>query len=212
MRLRVWPRIVDMPKPENPVQMAVIGAPHGIKGELRVKTYTGDPMALGDYGPLFTADGRQFDIADIRPAKNVVVVRFRQVTGREAAEALNGVALFVDRAQLPDDLEDDEFYHADLIGLAVRGDGNEMLGRIVAFHDFGGGDIMEIERSSGGTVLIPFTREAVPTVDLKAGSVRVDAAAAGLLETEDEDEHPGEPKEFDARRRPRGPRDAGGNR
>ena len=201
-----------MAKPENPVQMAVIGAPHGIKGELRVKTYTSDPMALGDYGPLFTADGRQFDIADIRPAKNVVVVRFRQVTGREAAESLNGVALFVDRAQLPDDLEDDEFYHADLIGLAVRGGDNEMLGRIVAFHDFGGGDIMEIERSSGGTVLIPFTREAVPTVDLKAGSVRVDVAAAGLLETEDEDEHPGEPKEFDARRRPRGPRDAGGNR
>ena len=202
-----------MPKPENPVQMAVIGAPHGIKGELRVKPYTGDPLALGDYGPLFASDGRQFDIADIRPAKNVVVVRFRQVTGRDAAEALNGVALYVDRAQLPDDLEEDEFYHADLIGLAVRGDDNEMLGRIIAFHDFGGGDLMEIERSSGGTVLVPFTREAVPHVDLKAGSVRVDAAAAGLLDSEDdEDEHPGEPREFDPRRRPRGPSDAGGNR
>ncbi|MBO6902915.1 MAG: ribosome maturation factor RimM [Rhizobiaceae bacterium] len=201
-----------MPKPENPVQMAVIGAPHGIKGELRVKTYTGDPLALGDYGPLFTADGQQLDIADIRPAKNVVVVRFRQVSSRDKAEALNGVALFVDRAQLPDDLDDDEFYHADLIGLAVRDTNDEMLGRIIAFHDFGGGDIMEIERSAGGTVLIPFTRDAVPTVDLKAGSVRVDAAAAGLLETEDEDDHPGEASEFDARSRPRGPRDAGGNR
>ena len=177
-----------MPKPENPVQMAVIGAPHGIKGELRVKPYTGDPLALGDYGPLFASDGRQFDIADIRPAKNVVVVRFRQVTGRNAAEALNGVALYVDRAQLPDDLDEDEFYHADLIGLAVRGDDNEMLGRIIAFHDFGGGALMEIERSAGGTVLVPFTREAVPHVDPKAGSVRVDAAAAGLLDSED-DEH-----------------------
>ena len=199
-----------MPKPENPVQMAVIGAPHGIRGELRVKAFTGDPMALGDYGPLFAADGRQFDIADIRPAKNVVVVRFRQVTDRDAAEALNGTALFVDRSQLPDDLEEDEFYHADLIGLAVRDAEGAMLGRIMAFHDFGGGDIMEIERSEGGTVLVPFTKDAVPKIDLKGGSVTVDPDAAGLLE--DEDGVPGEADDFDPRRRPRGPSDAGGNR
>lgn len=201
-----------MPKPENPVQMAVIGAPHGIRGELRVKTYTGDPLALGDYGPLFTEDGRQFDIADIRPAKNVVVVRFRQVTDRDAAEALSGTALFVDRSQLPDDLEEDEFYHADLIGLAVRDADGTMLGRITAFHDFGGGDIMEIERSEGGTVLVPFTKEAVPKIDLKRGSVTVDPGAAGLLATEDEDDVPGEAGDFDPGRRPRGPSDAGGNR
>jgi 16S rRNA processing protein RimM len=201
-----------MPKPENPVQMAVIGAPHGIRGDLRVKTYTGDPMALGDYGPLFAEDGRQFDIADIRPAKNVVVVRFRQVGGRDAAEALNGVALYVDRAQLPDDLGEDEFYHADLIGLAVRDGDNALLGRITAFHDFGGGDIMEIERTDGGTVLVPFTREAVPNIDLKGGKVVIDPEAAGLLDTEDEDDIPGEGRDFDPRRRPRGPSDAGGNR
>jgi 16S rRNA processing protein RimM len=201
-----------MPKPQNPVQMAVIGAPHGIRGELRVKTYTGDPLALGDYGPLFTEDGRQFDIVDIRPAKNVVVVRFKQVADRDETEALNGVALFVDRSQLPDDLDEDEFYHADLIGLAVRDSDNAMLGRITAFHDFGGGDIMEIERSDGGTVLIPFTRDAVPRVDLEAGAVTVDAEAAGLLDTGDEDDVPGEARDFDSHRRPRGPRNAGGNR
>jgi 16S rRNA processing protein RimM len=201
-----------MPKPENPVQMAVIGAPHGIRGELRVKTFTGDPLALGDYGPLFAEDGRQFDIADIRPAKNVVVVRFRQVANRDAAEALNGVALFVDRSQLPEDLEEDEFYHADLIGLAVRDAAGAMLGRITAFHDFGGGDIMEIERSDGGTVLVPFTKDAVPKIDLKGGAVTVDSEAAGLLDSGDEDDVPGEPGDFDPRRRPRGPSDAGGNR
>ncbi|MBO6717241.1 MAG: ribosome maturation factor RimM [Rhizobiaceae bacterium] len=201
-----------MSRPKNPVQMAVIGAPHGIRGELRVKTYTGDPLALGDYGPLFAEDGRQFDITDIRPAKNVVVVRFRQVGDRNAAEALNGTALFVDRAQLPDDLEEDEFYHADLIGLAVRDDANALIGRITAFHDFGGGDIMEIERSEGGTVLIPFTRDAVPEIDLNGGAVTVDPAAAGLLDSEDEDDIPGDAPDYDPRRRPRGPKDAGGNR
>lgn len=202
----------EMPRPTNPVQMAVIGAPHGVRGELRVKTYTGDPLALGDYGPLFTADGQQFDVIDIRPAKNVVVVRFRQVADRGAAEALNGVALFVDRSQLPDDLEEDEFYHADLIGLAVRDRDDTMLGRVIAFHDFGGGDIMEIERGEGGTMLIPFTKDAVPKVDLKGGAVTVDAEAAGLLDTQDDDDLPGDAPDFDPRRRPRGPKDAGGNR
>lgn len=201
-----------MPKPENPVQMAVVGAPHGIRGQVRVKTYTGDPLALGDYGPLFAEDGRQFDITDIRPAKNVVVVSFRQVGNRDAAEALNGTALFVDRSQLPDDLEEDEFYHADLIGLAVRGTDNALLGRVTAFHDFGGGDIMEIERSTGETVLVPFTRDAVPEIDLKGGSVTVDPDAAGLLDTQDEDDTPGEARDFNPKSRPRGPAGAGGNR
>jgi len=201
-----------MPRPVNPVQMAVIGAPHGIRGELRVKTYTGDPLALGDYGPLFAEDGRQFDVADIRPAKNVVVVRFRQVADRDAAEALSGTALFVDRSQLPDDLEEEEFYHADLIGLAVRDGDGAMLGRVAAFHDFGGGDIMEIDRGAGGTVLIPFTRAAVPEIDLEGGSVTVDPEAAGLVETGDEDDMPGDGRDFDPKSRPRGPSDAGGNR
>jgi 16S rRNA processing protein RimM len=201
-----------MPKPQNPVQMAVIGAPHGIRGELRVKTFTGDPQSLGDYGPLYAGDGRQFDIADIRPAKNVVVVRFKQVADRDAAEALNGVALYVDRAQLPDDLEEDEFYHADLIGLAVRDGDNEMLGRVSAFHNFGGGDIMEVELGLGQTVLVPFTRHAVPAVDLEGGTVTVDPQAAGLLDTADEDDEGAEPRQFNPHRRPRGPSDAGGNR
>ena len=93
-----------MSKPENPVLMAVIGAAHGIKGELRVKTFTGDPLALGDYGPLFAKDGRRFEILDIRPQGTVVVARFKGVGDRSAAEALTGTELFVDRAALAADL------------------------------------------------------------------------------------------------------------
>src|SRR5436190_21304046 len=103
----------------NPVLMAVIGAAHGIKGELRVKTFTGESMALGEYGPLFAKDGRRFEIGDIRPQGTVVVVRFKGVGDRGAAEALTGTELFVDRARLPTELAEEEFYHTDLVGLAV---------------------------------------------------------------------------------------------
>ena len=117
-----------MPNLKNPVQMAVIGAAHGIKGEVRVKTFTGDPLALGDYGPLYATDGRRFEMLDIRPARTVVVVRFKGVADRNAAEALNGTELFVDRSALPDDGEEGEFYHADLVGLAVRDENGATIG------------------------------------------------------------------------------------
>src|SRR6476619_351852 len=94
-----------MSKPENPVLMAVIGAAHGIKGELRVKTFTGDPLALDGYGPLFAKDGRRFDILDIRPQGTVVVARFKGISDRSMAEALTGTELFVDRAALAADLD-----------------------------------------------------------------------------------------------------------
>lgn len=204
-------------KPQNPVQMAVIGAPHGVQGELRVKTFTGDPLALADYGPLWDRDGRRFDVIDIRPAKTVVVVRFRQVNDRSAAEALNGTALYVDRAALPDDLEEGEFYHADLIGLSVQDETGQAVGTVSAFHDFGGGDIMEVMLAGGRTVLVPFTQAAVPVVDMEARLVGIDTVAAGMVE-DGEAPPAADPRRtqgsggFDAARRPRGPRDAGGNR
>lgn len=177
-----------MAKLENPVQMAVIGAPHGIRGEVRVKTFTGDPMALGDYGPLQTADGRTFTVAAIRPAKNVVVVRFREIGSREAAEAVTGTELFIDRSALPDDLEEDEFYHADLIDLAVRDETGAVIGKVVAIQNFGGGDIVEIALAGRRTAMVPFTLAAIPEISVRDGFVRVDSAAAGLIEDEDGDE------------------------
>ncbi|TIM16933.1 MAG: ribosome maturation factor RimM, partial [Mesorhizobium sp.] len=171
-----------MSKPQNPVQMAVIGAAHGIKGELRVKTFTGEPLALADYGPLYARDGRAFQIVDIRPANTVVVVRFKGIADRNAAEALAGTELFVDRSMLPDDGEEDEFYHADLVGLEVRDDTAAVLGKVVAVHNFGGGDILDVTLGGRKGVLIPFTQAAVPQVSIAEGFVRVDPAAAGLVD------------------------------
>ena len=171
---------------EKPVQMAVIGAPHGVKGDVRVKTFTGDPLALGDYGPLYTADGRKFTVAAIRPAKNVVVVRFREITSREQAEAANGTALFIERAALPDDLDEEEFYHADLIGLSVRDETDAVIGKVLAMQNFGGGDIVEVSLTGKRTVMIPFTLAAIPEISVANGFIKIDTLNAGLVETPDE--------------------------
>ncbi|MBS9722265.1 ribosome maturation factor RimM [Tianweitania sp. BSSL-BM11] len=171
----------------NLIQIAVIGAAHGIKGEVRVKTFTGDPLAIGDYGALETEDGRFFTVAQVRPSKEVVIVRFKGVETRNDAEALNGTTLFVDRAKLPDDLEEDEFYHVDLIGLAVQAEDGEQFGTIIAVHDFGAGEMLEVKARGEKPVLVPFTRAAVPVIDIKGGFVQVEPVAAGLVGDEDEE-------------------------
>jgi 16S rRNA processing protein RimM len=162
--------------------MAVIGAAHGIRGEVRVKIFTRDPAALGDYGPLRDGAGRTFKVVSVRPAKEVSIVRFKDIVTREAAEALNGTALFIDRSALPADLGEEEFYHADLIGLAVLDDGGAEIGTVAAIHDFGAGDILEVARKDGPSVMVPFTRAAVPEVAPAKGFVRIDNLAAGLVE------------------------------
>lgn len=174
-----------MPKLEHPILLAVVGAPHGVQGELRVKTFTGDPLALADYGPLHAADGRRFDVETIRPANTVVVARFKQIRDRSAAEALNGTELYVERSALPDPEEDDEFYHADLIGMSVLVAGAP-VGRVTAVHDFGGGTILEISYQARKGVMVPFTEAAVPEVDLAACTIMVDPVAAGLTEDLDQ--------------------------
>ncbi|MEP9387537.1 ribosome maturation factor RimM [Mesorhizobium sp. KR9-304] len=198
-------------KPNKPVQMAVIGAAHGIKGELRVKTFTGDPLALGDYGPLYAKDGRIFEIEDIRPAGDVVVVRFKDIRDRTIAEGLTGTELFVDRSILPPG-DEDEFYHADLVGLAVRDETGAEAGKVIAVQNFGGGDILEVTFHGREGLLVPFSQAAVPEVDITGGFIRVDTIAAGLAEDADEDGRPDEPGHFDPKSRPRGPKNAGGNR
>jgi 16S rRNA processing protein RimM len=198
-----------MLNPKNPVQLAVIGAAHGIKGEVRVKTFTADPLSLADYGPLQARDGRAFEILDIRPQGTVVVVRLKGVNDRNAAEALNGTGLFVDRSALPEDLNDEEFYHADLVGLDVRTNAGDVIGRVTAIHNFGGGDILEVTLAQG-EVLIPFTKSAVPEISFSGHSITVDPVAAGLVGEEDNDHAPG--PTFGHKQRPRGPKNAGGNR
>ena len=153
-----------------------IGAAHGIKGEVRVKSFTAAPLDLAAYGPLTAADGRRFTIRAARPAgasPDMLVVRFSGIDDRNAAETLNGIALTVPRERLPEP-EADEFYHADLIGLnAVTPDGAP-LGTVIGVPNYGAGDLLEIAPSRGPTLLVPFTRAAVPEIDLVTKRVVVD--------------------------------------
>jgi 16S rRNA processing protein RimM len=166
---------------ENLVLVGEFGRPHGVRGEIRLKSFTGEPAAIAGYSPLTAADGRHFEITQARPAgggaRDMFVVRVRGVDRREAAEALNRVGLYVPRERLAVDLEEDEFLQADLIGLAAQAEDGRKLGTVVAFHEFGAGDIIEIAPDGGGpTVMLPFTKEAVPVIAVENGHVVVDEA------------------------------------
>jgi 16S rRNA processing protein RimM len=157
-----------------PICVARIGAAHGVRGAVKLWTFTEDPLAVRDYGPLTTKDGaRQFEIADVREAKDHLVATFKGVATRNDAEKLNGIELYVAREKLPA-TDDDEYYHADLIGLAAVNAANEPLGRVIAIHNFGAGDIIEIAPPKGSTMLLPFTNAVVPTVDLAGGRVVIE--------------------------------------
>lgn len=154
--------------------VAQIGGAHGLRGEVRLKSFTADPMAVRDYGPLMTEDGSAaFELEMVRPAKGHLIARFRGVDDRETAERLVNVRLFVPRERLPAPAPD-EFYHADLIGLsAVTADGAE-IGTVVAIHDFGAGDILELQpREGGATLMVPFTADFVPSVEIASGRIVV---------------------------------------
>jgi 16S rRNA processing protein RimM len=151
------------------------GAAHGVRGEVRLKSFTQDPAAIARYGKLFDASGaRSYEIASLRLLKDdLFVVRVVGVATREQAEKLTNTTLYIARKNLPA-AEEDEFYHADLIGLAARTEAGDAVGTIVDVLNFGGGDILEIAPHGGGeTLLIPFTKAAAPTVDIANGFVVV---------------------------------------
>ena len=151
---------------------AVIGA-QGLKGEVKVKTFTEAPERLGAYGTLHTKDGRTFSVTGARRAKaDIAVVQFDGIRDRNAAEALKGTELFVARDALPP-TDDEEFYHADLIGLAAHDGEDRLLGTVSSVHNFGAGDVIAIQRPDGSDLFLPFTREVVPFVDIKAGRIVV---------------------------------------
>jgi 16S rRNA processing protein RimM len=154
--------------------IARIGAAHGVRGAVKLWTFTEDPLAVRQYGPLFTKDGaRQFEVTQAREAGGHLVATLKGIATREDAERLNGIELFVAREKLPATAED-EYYHADLIGLTAINAANEPLGRVVAIHNFGAGDIIEIAPQHGATMLLPFTNAVVPSVDLTAGRVVIE--------------------------------------
>jgi 16S rRNA processing protein RimM len=162
--------------PDRLILMGVFGAPQGIRGEVRVKSLTGDPKALGAYGPLTDNDrARAFVFESLRPLKHdMLIARISGVSTREAAAALTGVEIFARRDQLPRPSED-EFYYDDLIGLEAVAPSGRRLGRVASVSNHGAGDILEIEPEGGGeTLLMPFTRAVAPTIDFERGRIVIE--------------------------------------
>ena len=151
------------------VLLARIGRAHGIRGEVQLETYTGEPEAVGDYGPLADATGaRVFKIVALRSGPKGVVARLEGVADRTAAEALRGIELYVDRARLPEP-EPGAYYHTDLEGLAVVDPEGRTVGTVVSIANYGAGDLVEIRRPGvRDTDLVPFTDAFVPEIDLAA--------------------------------------------
>lgn len=153
------------------VLVGQIGAAHGIRGEVRVKSFTDPVDAIADYGPLDAGAAGRLTIDRMRDQGTMLVVKFREVADRTAAEKLTGTDLFVDRSALPEPEDEETFYHADLIGLTVVDEAGATLGTIVAVPNFGAGDLLEIRPARGASYFLPFTLACVPVVDVKAGRV-----------------------------------------
>ncbi|MCK0142910.1 ribosome maturation factor RimM [Aliiroseovarius sp. F20344] len=152
-----------------------ISGAYGVHGEVRIKSFCAEPTAIADYGPLMSEDGtKSISLTLLRPIKNGFSVRIDGVGTKEDADALKGVKLFVDRDALPT-LPDDEYYHTDLVGLTVLDTGGQELGKVHAVHNHGASDVLEVRLpGSSATALLPFTLEAVPTVDLASGRIIAD--------------------------------------
>ena len=168
------------------VLLGVVAAPHGVRGLVRIKSFTDDPMKLAAYGPLSDEAGKKvYRVEALSAARGAVLARIEGVADRTAAEALRGLRLYVERERLPQAGER-EWYEADLVGLAAVGKDGRDWGKVVAFHDFGAGSVMEV---SGG-VIVPFNDESVPEIDVEGGKVVVvppaGLLAGGAAEKEDE--------------------------
>ena len=149
------------------IRVARIGAAHGVRGEVKLWSFTQEPMAVADYGPLETEDGAQrFEIETLRPAKDFMVARLKGVADRDAAAKLCNLELFVARDKLPPIDEDDTYYHADLVGMTAITPEGAPLGNVTAIHNFGAGDLVEIATTAGGEpLLLPFTESVVTEID-----------------------------------------------
>ncbi len=169
------------------VLLGHIASAHGIKGEVLIKTYTGDPADIAAYGPLYSADGaRSFKLKVIRVTAKGVIARIADVADRNAAERLKGTALHVDRAALGE-AGPGEYYHSDLIGLAARGPDGRQIGEVKSVNNFGAGDLLEIVfTATGKSEFIPFTDACVPTVDVAGGHLVIVMPADDGSKREDE--------------------------
>lgn len=173
--------------PSSRILVGIFGAPHGVRGELRLKSFTGDPLAIADYPHITDESGaRTFKIIAARPVKDdMLIVRIEGVADRTAAEKLTNVSLSIAREDLAP-VDEEEFYHADLIGLRAETRDGAMLGKIAAVLNFGAGDILDVRPDVGENLLLPFTKKVVPQVDLAGGRVIVEPPEEVIVTEEDE--------------------------
>ncbi len=165
----------NLSMPSTLVLLARFGRPHGVRGEVRLQSFTADPLDIARYSPLSTADGaRRFTLVSVKPAKDMLIARVAGTESREAAEALNGIELYAPREQLPAATDEDEFMMADLVGCqATLADGT-VMGVIIDVPNYGAGDLLDIKPAAGGpSVLMPFTKAFAPIVDIAGGKVLI---------------------------------------
>jgi 16S rRNA processing protein RimM len=180
---------------DNRLCMGVIVGARGLKGDLRIKSFTDTATDICAYGPVTTDDGTELKLKVTGEAKGVVIGRVAGVDDRTKADALKGQKLYVARNALPDTEDKDEFYHADLLGLSVMDETGKECGTVNAIYDFGGGDIIDVRLPDSRTLMVPFTADSVPKVDLKAGKLVVLASALAAAEGEPPLLEPEEPTE-----------------
>jgi 16S rRNA processing protein RimM len=168
---------------KSKVCVGVISGAHGVRGEVKVRAFTEAPEGLTAYGPLEDKAGnRTLDLKIVRVTQKLVIARINGVNDRDAAEALRGVELYVSRDQLPD-ANDETWYYSDLEGLAAYGSDGELVGRVASVQNYGAGDLLEIAPVGGGeSLLVLFTRENVPDVDVKAGRILLSSMPEGSLD------------------------------
>jgi len=159
--------------PQDRVCLGAIAGAHGVKGLVKIKSFTARPEDIAAYGPLSDEAGTRSFSLDLRgAAKGLLIARVEGLAGREAAQALKGTRLYLARAALPPP-EEEEYYHADLVGLVAYDSAGRVVGRVVAVHNYGAGDILEVQ-GEGPSLLVPFTAAAVPEVDIAAGRLVLD--------------------------------------
>jgi 16S rRNA processing protein RimM len=166
--------MVDADKPDQArVCLGAVAGAHGVRGALRVRSFTAEPEDIAAYGPVTDEAGtRTFTLRIVGQARGDLVIKVDGINDRNAAEALKGTRFYVARAALPEP-DADEFYHADLIGLAAEDEDGAPLGTVRAVHDHGAGTLIEIRSNEGAELLVPFTKAAVPVIDIAGGRIVV---------------------------------------
>jgi 16S rRNA processing protein RimM len=176
-----------MPPSKSHILLATIGAAQGLKGEVRLNTVTAEPLGVLQYGVLTAGDGRRFEVERGRMQKDVLIVKFKGVDDRTTAESLRGIEMFVERSLLDNAIEEDEFLYEDLVGLSVSDETGEDWGTVSGVFNFGGGDVVEIKGPDGRLRMIPFTKAAVPVVDIAGRKLTIDRTASGIEDAREED-------------------------